>query len=246
MSDVSNVKSEGVDHEILRSLQSRSSITRLITVMLVSFLICAATAVSIIIVSNSDGQESIVDKLIGVKRAKLEPGDLVFFRTQNGESGKKHVGVYVGNKGEPFLPIDTSDNKEINSEPNQLLKKDSAMSALLNSFASPYRWGGSDDKITSVAASVSRVLLNLSIIIFLGFIMRAVLVFIRYYMQLGTDYENQKLAYMLSKGSTETFGNVLTTLRENKINFEKTPVPPQEKIILSALDIVKQQSKFRG
>lgn len=139
-----------------------------------------------------------------------------------------------------------SDQKQTALDELEDVSKQSAVkSKIMEQYAS---WVGdrqniNDSKFSKITESISQVLLNLSVIIFLGFVMRAVLVFIRYYMQLGTDYENQKLAYMLSSGNTSEFNEILTSLRENKINFEKTPSVPQEKIILAAIDILKKNNK---
>ncbi|VDZ89833.1 Uncharacterised protein [Lelliottia amnigena] len=70
--------------------------------------------------------------------------------------------------------------------------------------------------------------------------MRAVLVFIRYYMQLGTDFENQRLAYIISKKEGGDFSKTLQDLRSSNINFEKTPQLPQEKIIIGLIDVLKK------
>jgi predicted membrane protein len=91
-----------------------------------------------------------------------------------------------------------------------------------------------------IADSIATVLLTLSLIIFVGFIMRAVLVFIRYYMQLGTDFENQRLAYIISKKEGGDFSKTLQDLRSSNINFEKTPQLPQEKIIIGLIDVLKK------
>ncbi|PAL34316.1 hypothetical protein CEJ54_09620, partial [Escherichia coli] len=58
------------------------------------------------------------------------------------------------------------------------------------------------------------------------------------HMQLGTDYDNQKIAFLLSKGQPEEFRNNLETLRNHTIGFDKTPLPPQEKIIMGLIDAV--------
>ncbi len=73
--------------------------------------------------------------------------------------------------------------------------------------------------------------------------MRAVLVFTRYYMQLAADFENQKIAYMLSQNDDKDFGKTLEDLRNNKINFEKTPSPPHDKIINALIDVLKETKK---
>lgn len=104
------------------------------------------------------------------------------------------------------------------------------------------RFGFKPEKTESerVADSIATVLISLSLVIFVGFVMRAVLVFTRYYMQLATDYDNQKIAFLLSKYEGKDFGSTLEDLRSNKINFEKTPTMPQEKIILGLVDALKK------
>lgn len=70
--------------------------------------------------------------------------------------------------------------------------------------------------------------------------------FIRYYMQLGTDFENQRLAYIISKKEGVDFGKTLQDLRSSDISFEKTPQLPQEKIILSLIDVLKKTSPSKN
>ncbi len=76
--------------------------------------------------------------------------------------------------------------------------------------------------------------------------MRVSIVFIKYYMQLSNDYENQKVAFLLSRGKPDTFSQILDTLRNNTIGFDKTPKLPQEKIItglIEAIGLAKQKAK---
>lgn len=87
-----------------------------------------------------------------------------------------------------------------------------------------------------IASSIASVLLSFSLILFIGFVMKSILVFIRYYMQLGTDFDNQKIAFILSKGDQSQFQQYLSSLRDHNISFEKTPPLPQEKIIASLIE----------
>lgn len=80
--------------------------------------------------------------------------------------------------------------------------------------------------------------------IFIGFVMKVIFVFIKYYMQLVADYENQKIAYILSEGKMDNFEKYLSFLRKSNIQFEKTPSPPQEKIILSLIDALKKKDSI--
>lgn len=97
------------------------------------------------------------------------------------------------------------------------------------------------EKIKNLASSITSVLLSLSLMIFIGFVMKGILIFIRYYMQLVADYENQKIAYILSDGDSVNFEKYLSSLRKNNIDFEKTPTLPQEKIITSLIDLLKSK-----
>lgn len=90
-----------------------------------------------------------------------------------------------------------------------------------------------------IAESISALAISFSVLMFVGFVMRVLLVFIRYYMQLGTDFENQKIAFLLSKGEKDDFSKNLSTLREHNISFEKTPVMPQEKMLDKFIELTK-------
>ncbi|EHY7630626.1 hypothetical protein K4085_003078 [Escherichia coli] len=94
------------------------------------------------------------------------------------------------------------------------------------------------DTSEKIADSVTSIIVSFSILIFIGYVMRVAIVFIKYHMQLGTDYDNQKIAFLLSKGQPEEFRNNLETLRNHTIGFDKTPLPPQEKIIMGLIDAV--------
>ncbi|EMB2615594.1 hypothetical protein U8Z48_004388 [Escherichia coli] len=95
-----------------------------------------------------------------------------------------------------------------------------------------------------LAESVASIVISLTLLIFVGFVMKASIMFIKYHMQIGNDYDNQKIAYLLSKGDIDVFEKTLDCLRTHNITFEKTPNLPQEKIIdglINALNISKKK-----
>ncbi len=94
------------------------------------------------------------------------------------------------------------------------------------------------DTSEKIADSVTSILVSFSILIFIGYVMRVAMVFIKYHMQLGTDYENQRIAFLISKGHPEEFRINLEALRNHTVGFDKTPLPPQEKIIMGLIEAV--------
>ncbi|HIE9827868.1 NlpC/P60 family protein [Klebsiella variicola] len=179
----------------------------------------AATLVATLIVGYKDNQKNWISDILNasiIKKNNLKPGDLVLFNTGKNE-GERHVGVFLGNDFKPLSPEQEASYKAWRGITYNTTKNQSE----------------------KIADSIATVLLTLSLIIFVGFIMRAVLVFIRYYMQLGTDFENQRLAYIISKKEGGDFSKTLQDLRSSNINFEKTPQLPQEKIIIGLIDVLK-------
>lgn len=192
------------------------------------------------LVSWKDNQSSWVSQIYEAYNnpKDLRPGDLVFFGTKNNE---RKIGIFLGN--------DLSTGQKITKQPNAAIAPPEGKDLVPPKF----NLSTIDDlisrKISSkpkktesekVADSIATVLISFSLVIFVGFVMRAVLVFTRYYMQLATDYDNQKIAYLLSKHEDKEFGTTLEELRSNKINFERTPSIPQEKIILGLMDTLKE------
>ncbi|WP_426606919.1 hypothetical protein [Pantoea anthophila] len=90
-----------------------------------------------------------------------------------------------------------------------------------------------------IAESIASLFISLSILMFIAYVMRVLLVFIKYYMQLGADHENQQMAFMMSKGDHEMFSKNLSLFRAHNINLEKTPSMPQEKLIMGLIDVAK-------
>lgn len=217
---------------IQKILERRAMFVKLTTLTLISVLVLAATVVSLLIVNGKESQMNWITQALSVSRKQLELGDLVFFG--NDVKNSKHVGVYLG-EGK-FKTLSSTDKpvSKTGIDSSEFVRKTFQEQFGLD-LPKPYEKSQSE----KIADSIATVLLNLSLIIFIGFVMKAVLVFIRYYMQLGTDFENQKIAHLISGGDNEVFSNLLGVLREHNINFEKTPVMPQEKIILSVIDALK-------
>lgn len=214
---------DGID--VYSVLEHRAKFVRWANIALIILLIMAATLVATLIVGYKDNQKNWISDMLNtsiIKRTTLKPGDLVLFNAGKSED-EKHVGVFLGNDSAAgsFKPLN----------PEQYTSYKAWREITYNTAKS---------KSEKIADSIATVLLTLSLIIFVGFIMRAVLVFIRYYMQLGTDFENQRLAYIISKKEGMDFSKTLQDLRSSGINFEKTPQLPQEKIILSLINALKK------
>lgn len=220
--DKKEASRDGID--VYSVLEYRARFVRRTNIALIILLIMAATLVATLIVGYKDNQKNWISDVLNssiIKRSSLKPGDLVLFNAGKSE-GEKHVGVYIGNDSKigSFKPLTPEQDASYKAWRSIAYTADKSQSE-------------------KIADSIATVLLTLSLIIFVGFIMRAVLVFIRYYMQLGTDFENQRLAYIISKKEGIDFSKTLQDLRGNNINFEKTPHLPQEKIILSLINVLK-------
>ncbi|HCT2144804.1 TPA: hypothetical protein OTQ49_003002 [Raoultella ornithinolytica] len=102
------------------------------------------------------------------------------------------------------------------------------------------------DKSEKIADSIASILISLSVLLFIGYVTRILVIFAKYYMQLGHDYENQRIAYMLSKGDLSKFSTTLESLRDHHVSFDKTPPPPQEKIIAGLVEALSEaKSKLK-
>ncbi|HCD1257335.1 TPA: C40 family peptidase [Citrobacter amalonaticus] len=225
-----------LDKKITVLLDRRARFVRWTNLGLISVLVSAAVMVAFLILSGKDSQRSwISEAMTSFNKKSLQAGDLVMFRA--GKDNEAKVGVYIGNN--KFIKSDSNSSGERDISINNIKDSEAVQDAsdmVRKKFREQFGLGQLEkSESEKIADSIATVLLNLSLIIFIGFVMKAVLVFIRYYMQLGTDFENQKLAYVLSKGHVGDFSIILKNLRENSINFEKTPTLPQEKIILSLI-----------
>lgn len=144
-----------------------------------------------------------------------------------------------------FTDVVESLSKSVNSDPTHTAAKNNN-NGLLFTASAVNSILSNDSPSEKIASSIASILLSFSVILFIGFVMKSILVFIRYYMQLGTDFDNQKIAFVLSKGNQPQFQQYLESLRDHNISFEKTPSLPQEKIItglIEAIGNVKNKAK---
>lgn len=217
--------------DIYRILDQRARFVKSTNISLIILLIMAATLVSTLIVGYKDDQQNWISDILNttkIKRTSLQPGDLVLFQN-NKDVDSKHMAVFLGN-----------DSKEGSFKP--ISREEYALYDSIRDISNKSMKSQSE----KIANSIAKVLLTISLMIFVGFIMRAVLVFIRYYMQLGTDFENQRLAYIISKKEGVDFGKTLQDLRSSSISLEKTPQLPQEKVIIALVDALKKLTPSKG
>ncbi len=224
------LRSKSKKPDVFRILHIRSRNTRLICISLIFTLIFAATIVSNMLISWKDNQASWISQIYDSyhKPYQIKKGDLVFFRS--GHRGP--VGIYINN----------DINKEnLDKKIDKAVQNVDVMSKQkIESYDYQFPFGKTESE--KVADSIATVLISLSLVLFVGFVMRAVLVFTRYYMQLSADFENQRIAYLISKCDDKEFSSVLDDLRNNRINFEKTPAIPHEKLFLGLIDALKDKS----
>lgn len=96
-----------------------------------------------------------------------------------------------------------------------------------------------ESTIKEAIAVAAPYLIFFTAIMFIGYTLRLLIIFIKYNMQMTNDYENQTISFLLSKGSTSEFKDLIQTLRSHNINFEKTPNLPQEKLIYELIDLAR-------
>ncbi|MGX9275214.1 hypothetical protein ACWXWK_19200 [Pantoea ananatis] len=202
--------------EILEILNKRAKSARITIITLIYVLIIALTLVFLGIFYTKNNEDAPLTKFI---------------------NGIMSSGTKEKNQLEEYLRLATrsmagfKNSQSERTPPNGTLDED-------NIQLGDRIWLG-DTTSAKIADSIASVLLSLSLMIFIGFVMKAILVFTKYYMQLGTDFENQKIAFVLSKGNNEEFNSILDNLRKHNITFEKTPNLPQEKILLAVIDALK-------
>lgn len=210
-------------NEILKVLERRASKTRAAIFILVYSLVVVVTFVmmgAFYLKSNEPSFDAFINSIIG--KSEQEKKQEAFNQLVKALDGLTISQNVISGTIRPKETNIQNNNSEINQSNKNLSSSE------------------------MIASSIATVLLSLSIMIFIGFVMKAMLIFVRYYMQLGTDFENQKIAFILSKGEQSNFNITLTVLREHNINFEKTPSLPQEKIItglIEAIGLAKDKQK---
>lgn len=207
---------------ILNTLEKRTKYTRVATltfvyVLFISMIIVIASVVSIKIKNDNAINQFITGML---------------------DKNKTYTGVYIPNTPHTLKEnLEDPRNSAIYDEEHKLTRNALQQGDLI-SFKR--------DTTDKIADGIVSIIVSFSILLFIGYVMRVAIVFIKYYMQLSNDYENQKVAFLLSKGKPETFSQILDTLRNNTIGFDKTPKLPQEKIItglIEAIGLAKNKAK---
>ncbi|ELO0975295.1 hypothetical protein ACU4M6_005248 [Raoultella ornithinolytica] len=211
--------------EILKVLEKRASKSRMTIIILIYFMMIAASIV--------------VGAAYYIKTNQSPISDLTNYLYSISEKAKNEA--TLKELAESLQALSKIKNR-VSNEMNQHSDIDESpftASAFNNLFAN-------NSPSEKIATSIASVLLSFSLILFIGFVMKSILVFIRYYMQLGTDFDNQKIAFILSKGDQSQFQQYLSSLRDHNISFEKTPTLPQEKIIASLIEaLVNAKNKSK-
>lgn len=219
---------------ILKTLEGRAKKTRRNVFVLIYFLVIVVAGVVLIAyniknTSNSPLANAISaaidsnnrEQLTGIILKASSDQFLTNLKDQ-GKSNSKSTAKERADKVESEVKSMTED--EVNSR-------------LLANWSNHIRTYKSTSE--KIAESIASLFISLSILMFIAYVMRVLLVFIKYYMQLGADHENQQMAFMMSKGDHEIFSKNLSLFRAHNINLEKTPSMPQEKIIMGLVDIAK-------
>ncbi|RAH29125.1 hypothetical protein [Pantoea agglomerans] len=217
---------------ILKTLEGRAKKTRRNVFVLIYFLVIVVAGVILIAyniknTSNSPLANAISAAIDSNNRDKLNTiilrasSDQYLIKVKEGLNSKS-------------LPKERADKveKEVKSMTDD--EVDKQLLSNWSNYIRPYK--STSEKI---AESIASLFISLSILMFIAYVMRVLLVFIKYYMQLGADHENQQMAFMMSKGDHEMFSKNLSLFRAHNINLEKTPSMPQEKLIMGLIDIAK-------
>lgn len=225
-----NIDNNDYNH-VLDVLDKRSRSVKRTIIALIYFVISMGTLVALVAYTVNKNPSSPLAKTIGATIDSNEQEDLSQFFKHVANLRKKmsdHEAVKNNEQGSKGSIKATTLNQE------ELDKEIISKGADSTWYLAP-----SKSNSEKIAESIAAIIISFSVLMFIGFVMRAMLVFIKYYMQLGTDFENQKIAFMLSKGEGEKFTKCLSALREHNISFEKTPSLPQEKIIDKVIELTK-------
>ncbi|EKS6393785.1 hypothetical protein A3N51_07900 [Enterobacter kobei] len=100
-----------------------------------------------------------------------------------------------------------------------------------------------ENNIKEAVSIATPYLIFFTAIIFIAYILRLIIIFIKYNMQMTNDYENQRISFLISNGSSAEFKELIRTLRDHNISFEKTPNLPQEKLVHELIELVRTAKK---
>ncbi|WP_455844612.1 hypothetical protein [Pantoea agglomerans] len=223
-------KIDGQDYEhILWVLDKRSNKVRRNVFILIYFLIIVVAAVVVIAYNIKNTSDSPLANAINA-----------FMESRHEKELKSALSKYaLGLESKAVnKSLENKKNEQDATAKNVDSMNDDSISQTIkaNWLSSMFPAKSTSEKI---AESIAGLVISFSVLMFIGFVMRALLVFIKYYLQLGTDFENQKIAFMLSKGEHEAFSESLCILREHNITFEKTPSMSHEKILDKAIELAK-------
>lgn len=217
---------------ILKTLEGRARKTRRNVFVLIYFLVIVVAGVILIAyniknTSNSPLANAISAAIDSNNREKLN--GLILQASSDQYLTKVKEGL-----NSKSLPKEKADKVEREVKSMTDDEVDSQLLSNWSNYIRPYK--STSEKI---AESIASLFISLSILMFIAYVMRVLLVFIKYYMQLGADHENQQMAFMMSKGDHEMFSKNLSLFRAHNINLEKTPSMPQEKLIMGLIDVAK-------
>lgn len=207
--------------DILTTLEKRTKHTKIIILTFVYILFFSMIIVIGSVISIKARNDNAVNKLI----------------TAVLDNNKMHTGIYLPDTLHSNVEQPNDKNTAIYDDTNKTTRKPLTPGDLIM-----FR-GNSTDKI---ADGIVSIIVSFSILLFIGYVMKVAIVFIKYYMQLSNDYENQKVAFLLSRSNPDTFSEILSSLRNQNIGFDKTPQLPQEKIIsalIEAIGLAKGKTK---
>jgi len=229
------MKLKEIDYEyILKVLDKRSKDVRRNLFILIYFLVIVVAIVVVIAYNIKNTSESPLANAISAVIDSRQQTELK--KILNDFALSSHIKGVRDNIGKGELNSSESDTADVDFLKDN--EAELAFRAFLKASFSP-------EKSTSekIAESIAALIISFSVLMFIGFVMRAILVFVKYYMQLGTDFENQKIAFMLSGGDSDEFSKNLSNLRAHNITFEKTPSLPQEKLMSKVIELVNSSKK---
>jgi hypothetical protein len=155
---------------------------------------------------------------------------ILYYHNQEKKSGSLQDLITIIEKTNSAVKSLSDLNQEI---------KDNKSGIKRSGFNPTYSETPTESTIKEAIAVTAPYLIFFTAIMFIGYTLRLLIIFIKYNMQMTNDYENQTISFLLSKGSTSEFKDLIQTLRSHNINFEKTPNLPQEKIIYELIDLAR-------
>ncbi|POK24114.1 hypothetical protein C1651_22025 [Klebsiella pneumoniae] len=216
--------------ETLKELNTRSISTRRITITFIYILLLATalvlTGIFAIKSKNNNPITNFISSMIDGNNELYQATTILNNYTKALEAFFNTKTQNLHDKKNSVSDANTARNDRFKLQPDDLiyLKK---------------------DKSEKIADSIASILISFSVLLFIGYVTRIFVIFTKYYMQLSNDYENQKIAYMLSRGDISKFSSTLDALRNHNISFDKTPHPPQEKLIAGLTEAIAAQTKSK-